>query len=125
MDLQHGGPIYTDKTTTGIAAGNNERYCLDLAYETNILNGTDSGKINLFLNAIVYGDTSNSDYSNAYGSSVGLSSTSLYERLKNLTKDQGYKIKEYMGKYYQNDGINTPEANKIEKNVITYELVQE
>ncbi len=121
MDLQHGGPIYTDNTATGIAAGKNARYCLDLAYETNILNGTDSGKINLFLNAIVYGDAYSEAYKNAYGSSVGLS-TPLYTRLKDLT-ESGYIIIEKMGRYYQNDGIDTPEANKIEKNVITYEIV--
>ena len=112
-------PIYTD-----IRGGsNNERYALDLSYETDILNGQDLQKIEILLNAIVYGISNTPEYKDLYLGKVSLPHKSLYDRL-NERIAQGYQIKEYFGVYYQNDNPNVPEANKIEKRVITYEITK-
>lgn len=111
-------PIYTN--IGGNA--NDERFSLDLAYEKNILNGQDLKKIEILLNAIVYGK-SDTEYENLYLNKVRLPGTSLYERLKDKIF-HGYKIKEYLGVYYQNDNPDVPEANKLIKRVITYEITQ-
>ena len=111
-------PIYTN--IGGNA--NDKRFSLDLAYEKNILNGQDLKKIEILLNAIVYGK-SDTEYENLYLNKVRLPGKSLYERLKEKIS-QGYKIKEYLGVYYQNDNPDVPEANKLKKRVITYEITQ-
>ena len=111
-------PIYTNIGGNT----NDERFSLDLAYEKNILNGQDLKKIEILLNAIVYGK-SDTEYENLYLNKVRLPGKSLYERLKEKIS-QGYKIKEYLGVYYQNDNPDVPEANKLKKRVITYEITQ-
>lgn len=111
-------PIYTN--IGGNA--NDKRFSLDLAYEKNILNGQDLKKIEILLNAIVY-RKSDTEYENLYKNKVDLPEKSLYERLKEKIS-QGYKIKEYLGVYYQNDNPDVPEANKLIKRVITYEITQ-
>ena len=112
-------PIYTN-----IGGNANEgRFALDLAYEKSILNGQNLNKIEILLNAIVYGESNTTEYTEIYSGKVSLPSKSLYERLAEKI-NQGYQIKEYLGVYYQNDSPNVPEANKIEKKVITYEITK-
>lgn len=112
-------PIYTN-----IGGNSNEqRFALDLAYEKTILNGQDLDKIEILLNAIVYGKSNTTEYKDLYLKKVSLPSKSLYERLAEKI-NQGYQIKEFLGVYYQNDSPNVPEANKIEKKVITYEITK-
>lgn len=112
-------PIYTN--IGGNA--NEERFALDLAYEKNILNGQDLKKIEIFLNAIVYGKSNTTEYRDLYQGKISLPSKSLYKRLEEKIS-QGYTIKEYLGVYYQNDSPNVPETNKLEKRVITYEITK-
>ena len=102
---------------------NIRKIILDLAYEKTILNGQDLDKIEILLNAIVYGKSNTTEYKELYLKKVSLPSKSLYERLAEKI-NQGYQIKEYLGVYYQNDSPNVPEANKIEKKVITYEITK-
>ena len=45
----------------------------------------------------------------------------MYELLKNNLQN-GKKIEEYLGVYYQNDNENEPESNKTEKRIITYKI---
>lgn len=114
-------PLYTNKKDKD----NGDRKSLDLSYETNIINGQDTSKIKLLLNAIVYGinEEYKEEYTNLYGRNVELPSESLYTRLQKKINN-GYQIVEHLGVYYQNDGPNVPETNKIEKRVITYEIVK-
>lgn len=112
-------PIYTN-----IGGNSNEqRFALDLAYEKSILNGQDLNKIEILLNAIVYGRADTTEYKEIYLGKVDLPSKSLYQRLVEKI-EQGYQIKEYLGVYYQNDSPNVPETNKTEKKVITYEITK-
>ena len=111
-------PIYTNISNNS----NEERFALDLSYETKIINGNDMQKIRILLNAIFYGEKT-IEFDTLYKRRVSLPTKSLYERLQEKISD-GYKIKEYLGVYYQNDGPNVPEANKIEKRIITYEITK-
>lgn len=111
-------PIYTNISNNS----NEERFALDLSYETKIINGNDMQKIRILLNAIFYGEKT-TEFDTLYKRRVSLPTKSLYERLQEKISD-GYKIKEYLGVYYQNDGPNVPEANKIEKRIITYEITK-
>lgn len=110
-------PLYTNIT----GGKSDERYSLDLSYETNILNGQDLKKIRILLNAIIYGEKDTNEYKELYLGKISLPQKSLNERLKEKIK-QGYHITECLGVYYQNDGQNVPDANKIEKRVITYKI---
>lgn len=112
-------PIYTNKSSKV----DEDRFVLDLAYETNILNGQDMNKIKILLNAIVYGKDNTEEYKSLYADKIRLPSESLYDRLKSKIAN-GFEIKEYLGVYYQNDNPNVPEANKTEKRVITYEITK-
>ena len=112
-------PIYTNI----VGNSNQQRFALDLAYEKSILNGQDLNKIEILLNAIVYGKSNTTEYTEIYSEKVSLPSKSLYERLAEKI-NQGYQIKEYLGVYYQNDSPNVPETNKTEKKVITYEITK-
>ena len=112
-------PIYTNI----VGNSNQQRFALDLAYEKSILNGQDLNKIEILLNAIVYGKSNTTEYTEIYSEKVSLPSKSLYERLAEKI-NQGYQIKEYLGVYYQDDNPNVPEANKTKKRVITYEIVK-
>ena len=80
-------------------------------------------KIEIFLNAIVYGKSNTTEYRDLYQGKISLPSKSLYKRLQEKIS-QGYTIKEYLGVYYQNDSPNVPETNKLEKRVITYEITK-
>ena len=112
-------PIYTNIG----GRTNEERFSLDLAYEKNILNGQDLKKVEIFLNAIVYRKSNTEEYRELYSRKVDLPPKSLYERL-NEKISEGYKIKEYLGVYYQNDSPTVAESNKIEKRIITYEITK-
>ena len=104
-------PIYTN-------ISNNleeKRFSLDLEYETKIARSSSKEKVNLLLNAIVYGKKPE-EYDKVFKTRIELPTSSLVERLK------GKKITEHLGEYYQNDNPNTPESNKIKKRVITYKI---
>ncbi len=106
----------TDPLYTNISNDIKEkRYSLDLDYETKIAHSNSKQKVDLLLNALVYGKT-NMEYDKLYRTKIKLPSKSLIERLNNC------EIKEKLGVYYPNDNPNTPEANKIEKRIITYEI---
>ena len=108
-------PIYTN-----ISNGQNEeRTSLDLSYETNIAHGNSREKINLLLNAIVYGKdkVDQSEFEKYYNGKIQLPTTPLIERLKGSTE-----IKEYLGVYNMESNPNIPESNKMKKRIITYKI---
>ena len=45
----------------------------------------------------------------------------MYELLKNNLQN-GKKIEEYLGVYYQDDSEDMPDVNKTEKRIITYKI---
>ena len=127
------GPIYTCQYTSG--QSDDERYVLDSDFDYNIITIADRNqRCRTFLNAILYGDTTGDNFDSWYGNSamgkrVLLPNKSLYERLLDANK-----ITEYLGVYYPTETsteettIDTdnseeeevPEANKVEKRIITY-----
>lgn len=101
-----------------------KKYCLDLETKQgteykNVVLANDNQKAE-FLSVILFRDystfnTNQSNFEKKYN--VRLSSTSLYDQLKNATK-----ITEYLGVYYQNDSPNVPDIMKTEKRIITYKV---
>ena len=61
-------PIYTNI----VGNSNQQRFALDLAYEKSILNGQDLNKIEILLNAIVYGKSNTTEYTEIYSEKVSL-----------------------------------------------------
>lgn len=116
-------PIYTIKQNDGNII---EKYSLDL--ESNINTPYENVRLanndqkSEFLCGILYHKFKNDDenaFNNKFGIKVG--DTALYELLKNNLQN-GKKIEEYLGVYYQNDNENEPESNKTEKRIITYNI---
>lgn len=126
-------PIYTYKNGRGEAI---ERYSIDLDFDNDLINASDREQgYKTFLNAIIYGKDDDENFKTWYSASrnknkwIELPSTSLYNRLKGKT------ITEYLGVYYisetAKDSTSTtnttsteevPDANKIEKRIITYKI---
>ena len=123
-------PIYTYRNSRNIRE---ERYAIDMDYDGNIINTSDSAQgYTTFLNAVIYGkkDTKFDLWYNTANKTVILPSQSLYDRLK------GKQIKEYLGVYYPSETLDenetttidtnitgeVPDANKQEKRIITYKI---
>lgn len=125
------GPIYKCQYTSGQLE--DERYVLDSDFDYNIITIADRNqRCKSFLNAILYGikdENFEEWYENSdMGKKVILPSRNLYERLSKATK-----ITEYLGVYYPTETADeettidtdnreeeVPEANKVEKRIITY-----
>ena len=109
-------PIYKIRNNRGETI---DKYTLDLETNqnleyNNVVLANNEHKYQ-FLKAIFYGENTN-ETSSRLGIFIDGSCTPLYNQLKNK------KIKEYLGVYYQNDSENVPDANKIQKRVITYKV---
>ena len=118
-------PIYTIKKSGG---DNTEIKKFSIDLESNI--NTDFENVRLanneqkaeFLCGILYHKFKNDDenaFNNKFGIKVG--DTALYELLKNNLQN-GKKIEEYLGVYYQDDSEDMPDVNKTEKRIITYKI---
>ena len=128
-------PIYTCTYTSGQVP--EKRYVLDSDFDYGIITLADRQQgCKTFLHAIIYGvadSTRNPNFETWYnnraaGKVVNLPTKSLYERLL-----EANSIKEYLGVYYpletaddqttinvDNNDDEVPEANKVEKRIITY-----
>ena len=123
-------PIYTYRNSRNIRE---ERYAIDMDYDGNIINTSDSAQgYTTFLKKEKYGkkDTNFDLWYNTANKTVILPSQSLYDRLK------GKQIKEYLGVYYPSETLDenetttidtnitgeVPDANKQEKRIITYKI---
>lgn len=116
-------PLYKIKNREGDWV---EKYTLDLEtnqdkiYNNAVLANDDQKKE--FIRGILYRDFISTKDNFQKKFYVRLEN---YESLYNqLTKkvENGKKIKEYLGVYYQNDNENEPDVNKTEKRIITYKV---
>lgn len=113
-------PIYKIKNKDGNMI---DKYTLDLETNQNLeyknaVLANKEQKI-MFLKGIFYGVYNTADFQKL-GVSLAYCEP-LYAQLTQKVKD-GYKIKEYLGVYYQNDSENVPDVNKTQKRVITYKI---
>ena len=107
------------------------KYTLDLEtnqnleYKNAVLANTQR-KIN-FIKAVFYGVSDNYTQDDMekdleeLGVIIDSSCKPLYEQLTDKFNN-GYKITEYLGVYYQNDNPEVPDVNKTQKRVITYKI---
>ena len=105
---------------------NNETGIYEPVYKIDLENESlagDKQKLD-FLSVILYGNKADNfgDISSRLGNlGISLNSTGLYDKINNR------KFKEDIGIYYQEEaggvGEDVPEANKTEKRVITYTLI--
>lgn len=105
---------------------NNETGIYEPVYKIDLENESlagDEQKLD-FLSVILYGNKADNfgDISSRLGNlGISLNSTGLYDKINNR------KFKEDIGIYYQEEaggvGEDVPEANKTEKRVITYTLI--
>ena len=116
-------PIYRIKNKNGVLV---EKYTLDLETNQNLeynnvvlANNEQKTK---FLKGIFYGDYVLDDFKKIGISLEGCET--LYNQLNDKVS-RGYKIKEYLGVYYQNDNENVPDVNKTQKRIITYKITRD
>lgn len=97
-----------------------EKYSLELENinGSNITLTNDKTKAE-FLQGILYGKYTNTkdEFESKFNISIDDSCDSIYNQLSN-----NKTITEYSGEYYQNDNLNVPEANRVKKRIITYEV---
>lgn len=117
-------PIYKIKNKNGDTI---DKYTLDLetiqnlSYNNVVL--ANNEKKNKFLKIVFYGGYDTKDL-NKLGIVIDNGCASLYKQLNDKIADD-YKIKEYLGVYYQDDNEDVPETNKIQKRIITYKITRE
>lgn len=106
--------------------GNYEKYTLDLETNQTYMNvslADENQKID-FLKGIVYGDYGSSnqeEFEKKFDVDLNDCRT-IYEQLTDKVEN-GNKIIEYLGVYYQNDSEEIPDVNKTQKRVITYKIL--
>ena len=123
IDFGDNEPIYQIRNSDGSIE---KKYVIDLSGETIAANA----KVK-FLRGLLYHDF---NYPGISGISANreqfrkefgaiLPDEKLYDKM--LRKiNEGYVIKEYLGVFYEDDSPNTPDVNKMEKRIITYQFVQ-
>lgn len=120
-------PIYKIKNKNGVMI---DKYTLDLETNQNLeyknaVLANKEQKTN-FIKGVFYGPSKNYSEENMNNDfkKLGVSLIGCEPIYDQLTKkvQNGYKITEYLGVYYQNDNPEVPDVNKMQKRVITYKV---
>lgn len=122
-------PIYRIKNKNGDLI---DKYTLDLETNQNLVYknavlANNEQKIK-FLKGVFFGKCDNYPQNEMEEDfkKLGIEVNNINPLYKQLTKklEDGYKIKEYLGIYYQSDEEDVPDINKTKKRVITYKIVK-